>query len=169
MGHAILNRLIGLVNKTLKVIFFSRKLSFHSLSWVLDQWRPKKRTSLKEDSNWLDILQPCYNNSHQISLKLSRLSRPPDCNYCRHCHCHGGLMIYSHCQTFPPAAVNHGRGKYFPGVCSSDLWQLDWRIRPGRAEAGEIKMDFIKVTIFLAKPKTFPNVQLPGDFLYQAT
>ena len=51
MGYAIVNRLIGLVNKTLKMSF---------LSWVLDQWRQKKRTSLKEDSDWLDILQPRF-------------------------------------------------------------------------------------------------------------
>ena len=56
MGHAILNRLIGLVNKTLKMSFFS----FSQFKLGLDQWRPKKRTSLKEDSDWLNILQPRY-------------------------------------------------------------------------------------------------------------
>ena len=58
MGHAILNRLIGLVTKTLNMSFFQENFHFHYLSWVLDQWSPKKRTSLKEDSNWIDILEP---------------------------------------------------------------------------------------------------------------
>ena len=60
MGYAILKRLIGLVNKTLKMSFFQDNFHFHNLSWVLDQWRPKKRTSLKEDRNWIDILKPRY-------------------------------------------------------------------------------------------------------------
>ena len=59
MGYVILNRLISLINKTLKMSFFLQEnIHFHNLSWVLDQWRPKKRTSLKEDSNWIDILKP---------------------------------------------------------------------------------------------------------------
>ena len=57
MGYAILNRLIGLVNKTIKMSFFQENFHFHKLSWVLT---PKKRTSLKEDSNWIDILKPRY-------------------------------------------------------------------------------------------------------------
>ena len=60
MGYAILNRLIGLVNKTLKMSFFQENFYFNNISWVLDQWRPKKRTSLKEDSTWIDILKSHY-------------------------------------------------------------------------------------------------------------
>ena len=62
MGYAILNRLIGLVIKALKMGFFQENFYFHNLSLVLDQWRPKKRTSLKEDSNWIDILKPRSNS-----------------------------------------------------------------------------------------------------------
>ena len=40
MGYAILNRLIGLVNKTLKMRFLSRKLSFSQIK--LGFGRPKK-------------------------------------------------------------------------------------------------------------------------------
>ena len=60
MGYAILNRLIGLVNKTLKMSFFQENFHFQNAIWVLDQWRPKKWTLLKEDSNWIDILKACY-------------------------------------------------------------------------------------------------------------
>ena len=60
MVYAILNRLIALVNKTLKMSFFSRKLSFSQLKLGFGSMSPKKRTSLKEDSNWIDILKPCY-------------------------------------------------------------------------------------------------------------
>ena len=48
MGHAILNRLIGLVNKTLNMSFFSRKLPFSQFK-------------LGFGSMTLDILKPCYN------------------------------------------------------------------------------------------------------------
>ena len=76
MGHAILNRLIdrliGLVNKTLNMSFFQENFYFHNFSWVLDQWRPKNRTSLKEDSNWLDILKPCFKGLKQL-LKVKKL------------------------------------------------------------------------------------------------
>ena len=58
MGHAIFNRPIGLLNETLIMSFFQENFHFDNSSWFLDQWRPKKRTSLKEDSNWLDILKP---------------------------------------------------------------------------------------------------------------
>ena len=58
MGHAIPNTLRGLVDKTLKMSFFKGNFHFLNLSWVLNQGRPKKRTSLKEDSNRLDILKP---------------------------------------------------------------------------------------------------------------
>ena len=64
MGYAILNRLLGLVNKTLKMSFFQDNFHFHNLSRVLDQWRLKKRTSLKEDSNWIEILKPRYKTKY---------------------------------------------------------------------------------------------------------
>ena len=76
MGYAILNRLIGLVNKTLKMSFFQENFHFHNLSWVLDQWRPKKRTSLKEDSNWNDILKPCFTQLWMNELCRCLLNRP---------------------------------------------------------------------------------------------
>ena len=43
MCRAILNRLRGLVNKTLKMSFFLSSIffNFYNFSWVLDQWRPK--------------------------------------------------------------------------------------------------------------------------------
>ena len=41
MGYVIRNRLIGLVNKTLKMSFFQENFHFHNLSLVLDQWCPK--------------------------------------------------------------------------------------------------------------------------------
>ena len=52
MGYAILNRPIALVNKTLNMSFFQANFHFHNLGWVFDQWRPKKWTSMKEDSSW---------------------------------------------------------------------------------------------------------------------
>ena len=42
MGYAILNRLIGLVNKTLKMSFFSRKLSFSQLKLGFGSMTPEK-------------------------------------------------------------------------------------------------------------------------------
>ena len=89
MGHAILNRLIGLVNKTLKMSFFSRKLSFSQFKLGFGSMTPKKRTLLKEDINWLDILETCYisishtqNNAsltkYQTQFQLSNQSVPMD-------------------------------------------------------------------------------------------
>ena len=62
MGHAIPNRPIGFVNKTLKISFFLEHFHFYNLIWVLDQWRPEKWILLKEHNNcyWLDILKPCF-------------------------------------------------------------------------------------------------------------
>ena len=42
MGYAILNRLIGLVNKTLKMSFFSRQLSFSQLKLGFGSMMPEK-------------------------------------------------------------------------------------------------------------------------------
>ena len=42
MGYAILNRLIGLVNKTLKMSFFSRKLSFSQPKLGFGSMTPEK-------------------------------------------------------------------------------------------------------------------------------
>ena len=42
MGNAILNRLIGLVIKTLKMSFFSRKLSFSDLKLGFGSMTPEK-------------------------------------------------------------------------------------------------------------------------------
>ena len=42
MGYAILNRLIGLVNKTLRMSFFSRKLSFSQLKLDFGSMTPEK-------------------------------------------------------------------------------------------------------------------------------
>ena len=42
MGYAILHRLIGLVNKTLKMSFFSRKLSFSQLKLGFGSMTPEK-------------------------------------------------------------------------------------------------------------------------------
>ena len=42
MGHAILNRLIGFVNKTLKLRFFSRKLSFSQFKLDFGSMTPEK-------------------------------------------------------------------------------------------------------------------------------
>ena len=42
MGYAILNRLIGLVQKTLKMSFFSRKLSFSQLKLGFESMTPKE-------------------------------------------------------------------------------------------------------------------------------
>ena len=44
MGHAILNRLIGLVYKTLKMVYFSRKHSFSQFKLGFGSMTPKKRT-----------------------------------------------------------------------------------------------------------------------------
>ena len=51
MGYAILDRLIGLVNKTLKMSFFSRKLSFSQIKLGFD---PKK-TDLIEGRQQLNL------------------------------------------------------------------------------------------------------------------
>ena len=53
MGHAILNRLIGLVNKTLKMSFFSRKLSIPQLNLGFGSMTPKK-TDLMEGRQQLN-------------------------------------------------------------------------------------------------------------------
>ena len=42
MGNAILNRLIGLVNKTLKMSFFLRTLSFSQLKLGFGSMTPEK-------------------------------------------------------------------------------------------------------------------------------
>ena len=42
MGYAIVNRLIGLVNKALKLIFFSRKLSFSQFKLGFGSMTPEK-------------------------------------------------------------------------------------------------------------------------------
>ena len=42
MGYAIFNRLIGLVNKTLKMSFFTIKLSFPQLKLGFGSMTPKK-------------------------------------------------------------------------------------------------------------------------------
>ena len=42
MGYAILNRLIGLVNKTLKISFFPRKLKFSQLILGFESMTPEK-------------------------------------------------------------------------------------------------------------------------------
>ena len=44
MGHAILTKLIGLVDKTLKMIYFSRKHSFSPFKLGFGSMTPKKRT-----------------------------------------------------------------------------------------------------------------------------
>ena len=44
MGHAILTKLIGLVDKTLKMIYFSRKYSFFPFKLGFGSMTPKKRT-----------------------------------------------------------------------------------------------------------------------------
>ena len=44
MGHAILTKLIGLVNKTLKMIYFSRKHEFLVFKLGFGSMTPKKRT-----------------------------------------------------------------------------------------------------------------------------
>ena len=54
MGHAILNRLIGLVNKTLKMSFFSRKLSFSQLKLGFGSMTPEK-TDLIEGRQQLNL------------------------------------------------------------------------------------------------------------------
>ena len=60
MCHAILNRLTGSVNKTLKISFFSRRLSFSLIKLDFGSMTPDKGTTLKGDSNLLNILKPCY-------------------------------------------------------------------------------------------------------------
>ena len=42
MGHAIINRLIGLVNRTTKMIIFSRKLSFSQFKLSFGSMTPEK-------------------------------------------------------------------------------------------------------------------------------
>ena len=44
MGHAILTKLIGLVDKTLKMIYFSRIYSFSPFKLGFGSMTPKKRT-----------------------------------------------------------------------------------------------------------------------------
>ena len=44
MGHAILTKLIGLVDKSLKMIYFSRKHSFSPFKLGFGSMTPKKRT-----------------------------------------------------------------------------------------------------------------------------
>ena len=53
MGYAILNRLIGLINKTLKMSFFSRKLSFSQLKLGFGSMTPEK-TDLIEGKQQLN-------------------------------------------------------------------------------------------------------------------
>ena len=52
--------------QALKMNFFQENFYFQGFNWVLDQWLPKKRISLKEDSNWLDILKPRFIQQHDI-------------------------------------------------------------------------------------------------------
>ena len=44
MGHAIFNKLIGLVDKTIKMIYLSRKHSFLPFKLGFGSMTPKKRT-----------------------------------------------------------------------------------------------------------------------------
>ena len=60
MGYAILNKPIGLVNKTHKMSSFSRTLSFSQLKLGFGSMTPNNGTSLKEDSNRIDILKPGF-------------------------------------------------------------------------------------------------------------
>ena len=61
MGHAILNRLIGLVNKTLKMRFFSRKLSFSQFKLGFGSMTPEKTDLIEGRQQLTWILKPCYN------------------------------------------------------------------------------------------------------------
>ena len=42
MGHAVLNKFIGLVHKSLKMSFFKRKLSFSQLNLGFESMTPEK-------------------------------------------------------------------------------------------------------------------------------
>ena len=53
MGYGIFNRLIGLVNKTIKMSFFSRKLSFSQLKLGFGSMAPEK-TDLVEGRQQLN-------------------------------------------------------------------------------------------------------------------
>ena len=44
MGHAILTKLMGLVDKTVKIFYFSRKHSFSPFKLGFGSMTPKKRT-----------------------------------------------------------------------------------------------------------------------------
>ena len=54
MGYAIVNRLIGLVNKTLKMSFFQTKLSFSQLKLSFGSMTPEK-TDLIEGRQQLNL------------------------------------------------------------------------------------------------------------------
>ena len=77
MGYAIVNRLIGLVNKTLKMSFFQTKLSFSQLKLGFGSMTPEKTNLIegRQQLNWYPETL-LYSVGWTFSHNYSSLSLP---------------------------------------------------------------------------------------------
>ena len=92
MGHAVLNRLIVLVNKTQKINLFQGSFHFHDLSWVFDRWRPKNGPHWRKRANnwnwnWTIILKPRFRQNKEAHMTdkncKSQYLPPPNIIFCQ--------------------------------------------------------------------------------------
>ena len=72
MGHAILTKLIGLVDKTLKMIYLSRKHSFSAFKLGFGSMTPKKRTLMAALQVGIDF----KNVSLLFEIHMGKITHP---------------------------------------------------------------------------------------------